>query len=66
MVELTHHSDRTLALDFAGDTFNTAVYLARRGLPVAYATALGDDIYSDRIVALGLCQLPDNAASGAR
>jgi 2-dehydro-3-deoxygluconokinase len=30
-----------------GDTFNTAVYLARAGVDVAYATALGDDPYSD-------------------
>ena len=27
---------------FGGDTFNTAVYLARAGVEVAYATALGD------------------------
>ena len=30
-----------------GDTFNTAVYLARAGIDVAFATALGDDPYSD-------------------
>ena len=27
------------AVGYAGDTFNTAIYLARLGLPVAYATA---------------------------
>jgi 2-dehydro-3-deoxygluconokinase len=33
-------------LGFAGDTFNTAYYLRRLGLPVAYLTALGVDAYS--------------------
>lgn len=33
-------------LGFAGDTFNTAYYLRRLGLPVAYMTALGIDDYS--------------------
>lgn len=54
MVELTHHSDRTLALDFAGDTFNTAVYVARgtlaRDVCIDYVTAVGDDWYSDELV----------------
>lgn len=34
----------------AGDTFNTAVYLARAGLDVAYLTRLGDDRFSDDIL----------------
>jgi 2-dehydro-3-deoxygluconokinase len=33
-------------LGFGGDTFNTAWYLRRLGLPVAYFTALGSDAYS--------------------
>ena len=52
MVEMTRAQDGRFSQSCGGDTFNTAVYLARRGLPVAYATALGDDLYSDRIVSL--------------
>ena len=36
-------SDGRFALGCGGDTFNTAVYLARAGIPTAFATALGDD-----------------------
>lgn len=54
MAELTHHDDRELRLDYAGDTLNTAVYLARqtvgRGVRVEYVTRVGDDWYSDRAV----------------
>lgn len=52
MLELTHTAERTLRLDFAGDTYNTAVYLRRvateLGLAaeVGYLTGLGDDPYS--------------------
>jgi len=38
-------------LGFGGDTLNTAVYLARLGVPVDYVTALGDDPYSERMIA---------------
>lgn len=38
-------------LAFGGDTLNTAVYLARLGTTVDYVTALGDDIYSTRMLA---------------
>lgn len=34
----------------AGDSFNTAVYLARAGLAVSYLTRLGDDTGSDDIL----------------
>ena len=37
-------------LGFGGDTLNTAIYLARLGVPVDYVTALGDDPYSDRMI----------------
>jgi 2-dehydro-3-deoxygluconokinase len=50
MVELARGADGRYGLAFGGDTFNTAVYLARAGVPVAYATALGDDPYSGRII----------------
>jgi len=33
-------------LGHAGDTFNTALYLTRLGLPAAYFTALGEDPFS--------------------
>ena len=41
----------TYRLGFAGDTFNTAWYLARLGVPVSYLTALGDDATSTRMKA---------------
>ncbi|KAB2880184.1 MAG: sugar kinase [Pseudorhodoplanes sp.] len=52
MIEMARGSDGRFALGCGGDTFNTAVYLARAGLDVAYASALGDDPYSDAILAL--------------
>jgi 2-dehydro-3-deoxygluconokinase len=52
MVELSRGGDGRFGLAFGGDTFNTAVYLARAGQQVAYATRLGDDPYSDAIRAL--------------
>ncbi|HET9904155.1 MAG TPA: sugar kinase [Xanthobacteraceae bacterium] len=56
MVELARGDDGRYALSFGGDTFNTAVYLARAGLDVAYATALGNDAYSTRIVDLAAAE----------
>lgn len=56
MIEMARGQDGRFSQACGGDTFNTAVYLARRGLPVAYATALGDDIYSDRIVSLAAAE----------
>jgi 2-dehydro-3-deoxygluconokinase len=52
MVELARGADGRFAAGFGGDTFNTAVYLARLDVPVAYATKLGDDPYSQGIAAL--------------
>ncbi|HXN42642.1 MAG TPA: sugar kinase [Xanthobacteraceae bacterium] len=52
MIELTRGPDSRYGLAFGGDTFNTAVYLARAGIDVAYATALGDDPYSDALLSL--------------
>ncbi|MEW1986726.1 sugar kinase [Pseudarthrobacter oxydans] len=54
MVELTHRDTTTLALGFAGDTFNTATYLARLGgddLQVDYITRVGTDLYSEQMIA---------------
>jgi 2-dehydro-3-deoxygluconokinase len=56
MIELARGEDGRYALAFGGDTFNTAVYLARAGLDVAYATALGEDDYSARIVNLAVAE----------
>jgi 2-dehydro-3-deoxygluconokinase len=54
MLELsrTAHAQRLgegWRLGFGGDTFNTAWYLRRQGLPVAYFTALGDDPFSHEL-----------------
>ena len=52
MVELgrTAAGADTWRVGWGGDTLNTAVYLARLGVPVDYLTALGDDPFSDRMV----------------
>ncbi len=51
MVELREQQDGSLLRGFGGDTLNTAVYLARLGVPVEYVTALGDDPWSDEMLA---------------
>lgn len=51
-VDLARSGDGRFALQSGGDTFNTAIYLARAGISTAFATALGDDPYSDAIAAL--------------
>lgn len=56
MIELRQLAPGQLGVGYAGDTFNSAVYLARLGRPagieVDYVTALGDDSHSDAIAAL--------------
>ncbi|WGL15775.1 sugar kinase [Microbulbifer bruguierae] len=39
-----------LAQSYAGDTYNTAVYIARGGVDVSYVTLLGDDPYSEEVL----------------
>jgi 2-dehydro-3-deoxygluconokinase len=39
-----------MALGFAGDTYNTSVYMARLGLKTDYVTKLGEDPYSQQIL----------------
>jgi len=56
LIELARGADGRFALSCAGDTFNTAVYLARSGVDVAFVTALGDDPYSDSIMALAAAE----------
>ncbi|HEY0526473.1 MAG TPA: sugar kinase, partial [Stellaceae bacterium] len=56
MIELSQRDETTLSLAFGGDTLNTSVYLARSTprdrVAVDYVTALGDDPYSDRMLAM--------------
>ena len=53
MVELGVTGPSRAAFGYAGDTFNTAVYLSRLGWSVAYGTALGDgDPFSAGILRL--------------
>jgi 2-dehydro-3-deoxygluconokinase len=56
MIELVRGGDGRFGLGCTGDTFNVAVYLARLGVPAAFATALGDDIYSDALLALATAE----------
>jgi 2-dehydro-3-deoxygluconokinase len=56
IVELLRGADGRFGLACAGDTFNVAVYLARAGTNVGFATALGDDPHSDAILALAAAE----------
>jgi 2-dehydro-3-deoxygluconokinase len=51
MIELVEQPDGRLTRGFGGDTLNTALYLARLGVPTAYVTALGTDPFSDALLA---------------
>jgi 2-dehydro-3-deoxygluconokinase len=51
MIELTQGRGSELLRGYGGDTLNTAVYLARLGAHVDYVTALGDDPFSDEMIA---------------
>lgn len=51
MIELFRRPDGSLTMGFGGDTLNTAVYMARLGVPVDYVTALGDDPTSAGMIA---------------
>ncbi len=52
MIELRQDGERRYGLGFGGDTLNAAVYLARQGVAVDYATVLGDDTFSDDMIEL--------------
>jgi 2-dehydro-3-deoxygluconokinase len=56
LIELARGGDGRFALGYGGDTFNTAVYLARAGLDVGFASALGDDPYSDAVLAFAAAE----------
>jgi 2-dehydro-3-deoxygluconokinase len=51
MIELSPAAGGLLSRGFGGDTLNTAVYLARLGVAVDYLTALGDDPWSEEMLA---------------
>lgn len=54
MLELSHTGGDLLRVGFGGDTFNTAVYLARATagteVEVSYATRIGDDVTSAELI----------------
>jgi 2-dehydro-3-deoxygluconokinase len=56
MIEMARGSDGRFSAGCGGDTFNTAVYLARAGIETAFATAIGDDRFSDSILALAAAE----------
>jgi len=51
MIELSQGTGNQLIRNYGGDTLNTAIYLARLGVSVDYVTALGDDPFSDEMIA---------------
>ncbi len=56
LIELKRGADGRFALSCGGDAFNTAIYLARAGIGVGFATALGDDPYSESMMALAAAE----------
>ena len=52
MIELSRGAGNQLTYRYGGDTLNTAIYLARLGVGVDYITALGDDPFSDEMIAV--------------
>jgi 2-dehydro-3-deoxygluconokinase len=56
LIELKRRADGAFALSCGGDVFNTAIYLARARIATAFATALGDDPYSDSVLALATAE----------
>lgn len=64
MVELAPQpgAGHTYIQSFAGDTYNTAVYVARSGVETSYVTLLGDDPYSDRVIELMRAEGMDTSA----
>jgi len=56
LIEMARGADGTFALSCGGDAFNTAIYLARAGIDVGFATAIGDDPYSDSVLALAAAE----------
>ena len=57
MVEMARGADNRFGMACGGDTFNTAVYLARAGIDISYCTALGEDPYSEGIMSVSYTHL---------
>jgi 2-dehydro-3-deoxygluconokinase len=51
MIELSQTGPATFTQSYGGDTLNTAIYLARLHMRTDYVTALGDDSWSDDMLA---------------
>lgn len=56
LIEFVRGGDGRFGIASGGDAFNVAVYLARAGASSALATAVGDDPYSDALVALAAAE----------
>src|SRR5437660_5276002 len=56
LIEFVRGGDGRFGIGCAGDSFNVAVYLARAGIDAAFATALGEDPYSEAILALAAAE----------
>jgi 2-dehydro-3-deoxygluconokinase len=52
MIELSEMPDGRFARAYGGDTLNAAIYMARLGFDVDYVTALGDDQWSEEMIAV--------------
>ncbi len=52
MIELRRRGDDVFVQSYSGDTANAAVYLARLGVPTTYVSAVGDDRFSDGMLAM--------------
>jgi hypothetical protein len=61
MGEIAFAPDGSTTVSVGGDTMNTAVYLARAGCRVAFASSVGPDPFGQRVTAL----LRDNDVSVA-
>jgi 2-dehydro-3-deoxygluconokinase len=56
LIELARGTDGKFSPSCGGDTFNVAIYLARAGLRVVFASAVGDDPYSNSMLALAAAE----------
>src|SRR5207245_6789323 len=50
IIELVRGGDGRFALGCGGDALHVAVYLARAGMDAVFATALGEDPYSEAVL----------------
>ncbi len=52
MLQLREERKGKFAQGFGGDSLNTAIYLSRLGIKSSYLTALGDDEWSNDMLAM--------------